>query len=86
MKRYPFGIPVKIAFGAVLCLSTPAFSQAPYYQGKTITIIQGREPGGAGDIRVRALIPFLRKYIPGQPAIVIQPLEGFPQPRPDAQT
>jgi len=39
---------------------TSAFAQAPFYQGKTITIIQGREPGALGDNRVRAAIPFLR--------------------------
>ena len=57
-------------------LPTFALSQAPYYQGKTITIIQGRSPGGTGDLRVRALIPFLQKYIPGNPMIVSQYMPG----------
>lgn len=56
--------------------ATFAFSQAPFYQGKTITIIQGREPGALGDNRVRALIPFLRKYIPGNPTIVSEFMPG----------
>ena len=51
-------------------LANGASAQAPFYQGKTITIIQGRGPGGTGDLRVRALVPFLRKYIPGSPTIV----------------
>ena len=46
------------------------YAQAPYYQGKTIKLIQGREPGGSGDIRSKAVIPFLRKYIPGNPTII----------------
>jgi len=61
------------------CLSflpAAAFSQTPFYQGKTITIIQGREPGGTGDMRVRAVISFLRKYIPGQPTIVTEFIPG----------
>ena len=53
-----------------------AFSQAPFYQDKTITIIQGRDPGALGDNRVRAVIPFLKKYIPGNPAIVSEFMPG----------
>lgn len=29
----------------------PVFSQAPFYQGKTITLIIGARPGGMGDLR-----------------------------------
>ena len=57
-------------------LPTFALSQDPYYQGKTITIIQARESGGTGDMRVRALIPFLQKYIPGNPTIVSEYMTG----------
>jgi tripartite-type tricarboxylate transporter receptor subunit TctC len=53
-----------------------AFSQAPFYQGKTITIVQGREPGDAGDMRVKGVLPFLQKYIPGNPTIVSEYMPG----------
>jgi tripartite-type tricarboxylate transporter receptor subunit TctC len=53
-----------------------ASAQAPYYQGKTIRLIQGREPGGSGDIRSRAVMPFLKKYIPGNPNIVSEYMPG----------
>ncbi len=43
-------------------------AQSPSYQGKTIKLIQGCEPGGSGDIRS----PFLSKYIPGNPNIVTE--------------
>lgn len=59
-----------------LFLLTSAFAQTPYYQGKTITIIHGRDPGGTGDMRVRAMIPFLQKYIPGNPNIVNEYMPG----------
>lgn len=60
-----------------ICLfPTLVFAQSPFYQDKTITIIQGREPGALGDNRVRALVPFLRKYIPGNPAIVSEFMPG----------
>lgn len=51
-------------------------AQAPFYQGKTITIVQGRDPGGTGDLRVRSLVPFLQKYIPGNPTIVMEFMPG----------
>jgi tripartite-type tricarboxylate transporter receptor subunit TctC len=52
------------------------FTQAPFYQGKTITIIAGTAPGGIGDNRVKAMVPFLRKYIRGNPAIVVRYMDG----------
>ena len=51
-------------------------AQTPFYQGKTITLIQGREPGGSGDMSVRALIPYLQKYIPGNPTVVTEFIPG----------
>jgi tripartite-type tricarboxylate transporter receptor subunit TctC len=53
-----------------------AWAQTPFYQGKTITIIQGRDPGGTGDMRVRAMLPFLQKHIPGNPTVVSEFMPG----------
>ncbi len=53
-----------------------AWAQSPFYQGKTITIIQGRDPGGTGDIRVKAMLSFLQKYIPGNPNILSEYMPG----------
>ncbi|MGH7775306.1 MAG: hypothetical protein ACREQA_24020 [Candidatus Binatia bacterium] len=77
VKKYSFGLLADLVLGTLL-LSFPgsAFSQTPFYQGKTITIIQGRDPGGTGDLRVRALLPFLQKYIPGNPTIVNEYMPG----------
>jgi len=52
------------------------WAQTPFYQGKTITIIQGRDPGGTGDIRVKAMLSFLQKYIPGNPNILSEYMPG----------
>jgi tripartite-type tricarboxylate transporter receptor subunit TctC len=54
----------------------PASAQTPFYQGKTVTIVQGRDPGGTGDMRVRAMMPFLQKHIPGNPSIVNEYMPG----------
>lgn len=67
-----------LALGALwICLfPTFVFSQASFYEGKTVTIIQGREPGALGDNRVRAVVPFLKKYIRGNPTIVSEFMPG----------
>jgi tripartite-type tricarboxylate transporter receptor subunit TctC len=53
-----------------------AWGQNAYYQGKTLTILRGGSPGGYGDLQARALIPYLKKYIPGEPTIVIEHKQG----------
>src|SRR5438128_10860884 len=59
------------------CLATRvAFAQQSYYQNKTIRIIRGGEPGGSGDLQARALIPFLKKHIPGDPTIIVENMPG----------
>ena len=52
------------------------FAQTPSFQNKTITILRGGQPGGSGDMQARALIPFLKIYIPGSPTIVIENMPG----------
>jgi tripartite-type tricarboxylate transporter receptor subunit TctC len=51
-------------------------AQPLYYQGKTIKLVRGSEPGGSGDIRTKAVIPFLSKYLPGNPNIVSEYMPG----------
>lgn len=66
-----------LAFIACLVvLPAAVFSQSDFYRGKTITIVQGRDPGGTGDLRVRAMNPFLQKYIPGNPTIINEFMPG----------
>jgi tripartite-type tricarboxylate transporter receptor subunit TctC len=52
------------------------FSQTDFYQGKTVTVIASTAPGGTGDLRVKALVPFLRRHVPGNPAIVVEYMDG----------
>jgi tripartite-type tricarboxylate transporter receptor subunit TctC len=65
-----------LGFHCVALVPKEAFPQAVQFQGKTITILRGGEPGGSGDMQARALIPFLKKYIPGNPTIVIENMPG----------
>src|SRR5580765_7568903 len=59
-----------------LCRPARALPQAMFYQGKTITVISGQEPGGLGDLRLRAILPYLKKHIPGQPNIAPEYMPG----------
>jgi tripartite-type tricarboxylate transporter receptor subunit TctC len=63
-------------FGAALVSVAPVLSQTPYYAGKTIAIIRGGGPGGSGEFQSRALMPYLQKYIPGNPTIVMEYMPG----------
>ena len=63
-------------FCVLLFLPSLSFAQAPFYQGKTITVIQGREAGGTGDLRARAITNFLHKYVPGNPTFVHEYMGG----------
>jgi tripartite-type tricarboxylate transporter receptor subunit TctC len=70
---------IRLAAKAALCaalFSASAFAQTPFYQGKTITIIQGTEAGGSSDVMTRALLPYLKKHIPGEPTILSEYMPG----------
>jgi tripartite-type tricarboxylate transporter receptor subunit TctC len=62
----------------LLCLffAGPVFSQANFYEGKTITLIQSSNPGGTADMRIRSMMAFLPKYIPGNPIILTEYMAG----------
>ncbi|MBI2988139.1 MAG: hypothetical protein HYY45_15345 [Deltaproteobacteria bacterium] len=64
------------AFLINLLIADYAFPQTAFYEGKTIKVIAAPSPGGLGDRRIRAVIPFLKKYIPGEPYIVIEYMPG----------
>lgn len=72
-------LPTKVAFllGMLTGLIPGlALSQGNFYEGKTITIVATTAPGGTADFRVKAMVPFLRKYIPGNPTLVIEYMDG----------
>ena len=70
---------LQISLGALLLdlfIVRVAFPQTSFFQGKTVIIVESSAPGGVGDMRTKALVPFLRKYIPGNPTIVMQYMDG----------
>src|SRR5882672_4043751 len=56
---------------------TPTLAQESVtFRGKTITLIVGSAPGGGTDATGRVIAPFLTKYLPGNPAVVVQNMPG----------
>ena len=53
----------------------PVYSQTPFHQNKTIKIINN-DPGGTAGLRVKVVMNHLRKYIPGNPTLIIEFVEG----------
>jgi tripartite-type tricarboxylate transporter receptor subunit TctC len=53
-----------------------AYGQDNFYQGKTITLLATTAPGGTGDLRVKAVLPFLEKHVPGNPTVVTEYMDG----------
>src|SRR5215204_3719131 len=49
---------------------------ANYYEGKTLTVIVGYAPGGGVDTTARAVTRHLGRFIPGNPAVTVQNMEG----------
>jgi tripartite-type tricarboxylate transporter receptor subunit TctC len=77
LKKVPTVAPLGLlTIGLLSLFVSHARGQTPYYQGKIITILRGGEPGGTGDMQARALIPFLEKYLPGKPKIVVDNMPG----------
>jgi hypothetical protein len=53
-----------------------AAQAADFYQGKTLTLIVGFAPGGGVDTTARTVAKHLVRFIPGQPKLVVQNMEG----------
>ena len=71
--------PVIILVVSAMMFSTlggVAWSQPDFYSGKTVLMVIATDPGGSGDLRTKAILPLLRKHIPGNPPIVVQYMPG----------
>jgi tripartite-type tricarboxylate transporter receptor subunit TctC len=65
------------ALGSALIGTSPSAARADdFYKGKTIRFIVGYAPGGGYDTYTRAIARHIGKYIPGNPAAVVENMEG----------
>jgi hypothetical protein len=56
--------------------SLAAAQNLPSFKGKSITMLVGSDAGGGSDAVGRLIALQLRKYLPGEPAIVVQNMSG----------
>jgi tripartite-type tricarboxylate transporter receptor subunit TctC len=56
--------------------STTLHAQPTFYQGKSIRIIRGGQPGDLFDLWTRHIATYLGKHISGSPSIVVQNMPG----------
>jgi tripartite-type tricarboxylate transporter receptor subunit TctC len=49
---------------------------APFYRGKTVTIMVGSSPGGGYDLYARLIARHMGRHIPGNPTIVVSNMPG----------
>ncbi len=59
-----------------LCDATSAFSQELFYKDKVIRIVVATAAGGGYDLYTRTMARHLRRYIPGEPTIVVENMPG----------
>jgi hypothetical protein len=64
------------AAAALGIASSAAAAQGVSFKGKTITMLVGSDPGGGTDATGRLVALYLRKYLPGEPTIVVQNMSG----------
>lgn len=62
--------------GAAGWPTTSARAQAPFYEGKTLTIVVSYAPGGGYDFYSRLLSRHLGNHIPGKPSVIVQNMPG----------
>lgn len=71
-----FACLVAAASLVLLVLPSGANAQDSFYQGKTIRIIVGASAGGGYDTYSRTIARHMGKYIPGNPALVVENMPG----------
>jgi len=67
---------LSLSLTIILAWFVDAHAQAPFYQGKTITVIVGYLAGDGYDIWARLLAGHLGKHIPGTPNMIVQNMPG----------
>ena len=60
----------------LLALSAGAAESPSFFAGKTLRVVVGFSPGGGYDLYAREFGRFLGRHVPGNPAVVVQNMEG----------
>jgi tripartite-type tricarboxylate transporter receptor subunit TctC len=65
-----------LAVAALVATQAGAQNPAPFYRGKTVTVIVGFSPGGGYDLYARVLARHIGKHLPGAPNVTVQNMPG----------
>lgn len=68
-----------IVAAAVLIVATTAAPAQPseeFYRNKTVNLLVGSGEGGGFDLSARLVAPYLTRYLPGNPNVVVQNMPG----------
>src|SRR5256885_5967611 len=61
-----------VSLGAMAIPPASAQSVEQFYRGRSVTMLVGTSPGGINDISARLVARHLGRFVPGNPAIVVQ--------------
>lgn len=75
-RRWLLSATWAIAAACTISSTAAADSIADFYSGKTLRVIIGYAPGGGYDIYGRVFAEHFGKYLPGNPNVVAQNMEG----------
>ncbi|HMF51547.1 MAG TPA: tripartite tricarboxylate transporter substrate-binding protein [Candidatus Saccharimonadales bacterium] len=67
---------VSLLFGGSLVLNPALNAQSNFFQGKSVRVIRGGQPGDLYDLWTRHIATYLGKHIPGNPSITVQNMPG----------
>ena len=65
-----------LASGLAFAVAGPARAADDFYRGKTVNLIVGFAPGGGIDTAGRAIGRHISRFIPGNPSVLVQNMEG----------
>lgn len=73
----PRRVTLSLLFASILWAgSADADEIADFYRGKTVALVISNAAGGGYDVLARAIAPYLGKYIPGSPTVIVQNMPG----------
>lgn len=73
MKKFTLGVMALL----LSVIMTPTFAaERPYYENKTVRIILPVGAGGAFSAYTLALMPYIKRHIPGNPTVIMQNRPG----------
>jgi tripartite-type tricarboxylate transporter receptor subunit TctC len=70
------GWPLICAVIVTFITSASTFAQEAFYKGKVVRIVTGASAGGGLDTYSRTIARHMKKYIPGNPTIVVENIPG----------